>query len=64
MTDLNSIVEFLCGVHMDLRLACRGLDVDPQEVADAYAASDADTAENHVLQILCEMFPAPAITDD
>lgn len=64
MNDLNSIVEFLCSVNMDLRLACRGLDVDPQEVADAYEASNDDTAENHVLQILSEMHPVLEITEN
>ena len=57
MSDLDSTVEFLVGVTGDLKLACRGLVLDPQEVADALELADPDTAERMVLQLLSEMFP-------
>lgn len=60
MDDLDSVLESLVGVSGDLRLACRGLALDPQEVADAIEIVDPDTAEGVVLKILAEMFPVPA----
>lgn len=57
MNDLDSTVEFLVGVTGDLKLACRGLVLDPQEVADALELADPDTAEQMILQLLAEMFP-------
>jgi len=57
MDDLDSTVEFLVGVKGDLKLACRGLVLDPQEVADSLELADPDTAEQMVLQLLAEMFP-------
>ena len=60
MDDLDSTVEFLVGVTGDLKLACRGLVLDPQEVADSLELSDPNTAEQMVLKLLAEMFPVPA----
>lgn len=65
MTDLDSVVEFLIGVHGDLKLACRGLVLDPQEVADALSLADPDTAQEVILTILAEMFPvSEEMTDE
>jgi hypothetical protein len=57
MNDLDSVIESLVSVSGDLKLACRGLVLDPQEVADAMEIADPDTAEGVVLKILAEMFP-------
>tara|TARA_R110000822_G_scaffold2865_2_gene13311 strand:+ start:410 stop:619 length:210 start_codon:yes stop_codon:yes gene_type:complete len=57
MNDLDSVIESLVSVSVDLKLACRGLVLDPQEVADAMEIADPDTAEGVVLKILAEMFP-------
>lgn len=60
MDDLDSVVESLVAVNGDLKLACRGLALDPEDVADALDATDPDTAEGVVLKLLSEMFPVPA----
>jgi hypothetical protein len=57
MNTLNDAVEFLVNHYGSLDAAAQGLPVDAQEVADALAESDPDTAEFVALSYLAKYNP-------
>lgn len=57
MATLESAVDLLVSTYQDLDVIARGLVVDPQEIADALAIADSDSAEAIVLRMLQKYNP-------
>lgn len=50
--SLNDIVEMLVACQGDLALAARGIEVDQDELTEALAIADADSAEAVAMRYL------------
>lgn len=55
--QLDAAVELLITTRQSLELVARGLAVDAEEVADALADAEPDTAEYVALTVLAKLNP-------
>lgn len=55
--QLDAAVELLITTRQSLELVARGLAVDAEEVADALADAEPDTAEYVALSVLAKLNP-------
>ncbi len=55
--QLDAVVELLTTTRQSLELVARGLAVDAEEVADALANAEPDTAEYVALSVLAKLNP-------
>lgn len=55
--SLKDAIDLLSSTYMSFDLAVKGMELDPQEVADALAETTPDTEEETVLQFLATRFP-------
>jgi len=55
--QLDAAVELLTTTRQSLELVARGLAVDAEEVADALADAEPDTAEYVALSVLAKLNP-------
>ena len=63
--SLKDAIDLLSNTYMSFDLAVKGMELDPQEVADALAETTFDTEEETVLKFLATRFPyAPSETTE
>ncbi len=63
--SLKDAIDLLSSTYMSFDLAVKGMELDPQEVADALAETTPDTEEETVLNFLATRFPyAPLETTE
>jgi hypothetical protein len=63
--SLKDAIDLLSNTYMSFDLAVKGMELDPQEVADALAETTPDTEEETVLKFLATRFPyAPSETTE
>ena len=63
--SLKDAIDLLSNTYMSFDLAVKGMELDPQEVADALAEPTPDTEEETVLKFLATRFPyAPSETTE
>jgi hypothetical protein len=63
--SLKDAIDLLSNTYMSFDLAVKGMELNPQEVADALAETTPDTEEETVLKFLATRFPyAPSETTE